>query len=127
MATPTNEWHINAVGFKGTFNITSSTPSGSGAHLRGVVNIDTGFTDVLDGHWDENTQEIVFNRIMTRGGVPSIQTYTGYLFLTKEPIFMGEEPPPQHPTFRMMTGSFAAVDSGSGNAVFGWAARQAIS
>ena len=123
MTAPMNTWHINAHGFKGTFDITSV----QGAHLSGVINIDPGFTDVLDGTWNETTQEVVFNRLSVRGGNTFVQTYTGYLFLTKEPIFMGENPPEPNPTFRLMTGYFVAVASGSnGNAVFGWAARQAI-
>jgi hypothetical protein len=122
MTAPTGTWNINAVGFKGTFQLNPAV----GARLSGVVNIDPGFTDVLDGLWNEATQEIVFNRLINRGGSTVIQTYTGYLFLTKDPIFQGENPPEPNPDFRLMTGSFVEVASGSGNATFGWAARQHI-
>lgn len=123
MTAPINIWHINAGGYKGTFDITSI----EGARLTGVINIDPGFTDKLDGIWNEATQEIIFNRLAIRGGDTYIQTYTGYLFLTKDPIFMGETPPEPDPTWRVITGYFVGVASASdGNAVFGWAARQAI-
>lgn len=51
MTAPINIWHINAGGYKGTFDITSI----EGARLTGVINIDPGFTDKLDGIWNEAT------------------------------------------------------------------------
>jgi hypothetical protein len=122
MTAPTGTWNINATGYKGTFNITSVT----GTHLSGVIDIDPGFTDQLEGHWNEANQEIVFNRFIERQGATVIQTYTGCLFSSHEPLFMGENPPENPPTLRLMTGSFVEVASNSDNAVFGWAARQPI-
>lgn len=124
MADPTGLWHINANGFKGTLNINSD---GAG-NLTGTVDMDIGFTDTLQGVWSEPAQEIVFNRVLIRGGRTIIQTYTGYLFLSREPLFAGENPPEPNPTFRLLTGYFEALNSGStpGRPRFGWVARQTI-
>jgi hypothetical protein len=124
MADPIGLWHINANGFKGTLNIKSD---GAG-NLSGTVDIDLGFTDALLGVWSDGDQEIMFNRVITRGGNTVIQSYTGYLFLTKEPIFMGQNAPEPNPDFRLLTGYFSGIDAGSfpGRPRFGWAARQNI-
>jgi hypothetical protein len=121
MADPVGLWHINANGFKGTLNITSD---GAG-NLSGTVDIDLGVTDTLQGVWSEPAQEITFNRILAGGG---IQTYKGYLYLTKESIFAGQGPPEPNPTFRLLTGFFEAVGAGAtpGRPRFGWVARQSI-
>jgi hypothetical protein len=124
MAEPVGQWHINANGFKGTMNI-----NGDGhGNLDGTVDIDAGFQDQLQGVWNEAAQEIVFNRILNRNGNILIQTYVGYLFLTREPIFMGQNPPEPNPDFRLLTGYFDAIGTGAANgrAFFGWAARQAF-
>ena len=126
MADPTGIWHINANGFKGTFNINSD---GAG-NLSGTIDIDQGITDTLQGVWSETAQEIVFDRIRKQqdGTIAWIQTYTGYLYPTKEPIFMGQNPPEPNPDFRLLTGYFEAIGAGAGpgRARFGWAARQNI-
>jgi hypothetical protein len=124
MAEPVGQWHINANGFKGTMDINGD---GQG-NLTGTVNIDIGFTDQLQGVWNEAAQEIVFNRIIIRNGNTIIQTYTGSLFATKEPIFQGQGPPEPNPDFLLLTGSFDGIGSGAvnGRGFFGWAARQHI-
>jgi hypothetical protein len=122
MPIPVGLWHIDANGFKGTLNITSD----AAGNLGGTANIDVGVTDTLQGVWSEVAQEITFHRLL-RGG-PLVQTYTGYLFLTKEPIFGGQGPPEPNPSFRLLTGYFDAVGTGAtpGRARFGWVARQNI-
>jgi hypothetical protein len=125
MADPVGTWHINANGFKGTMNITSN---GAG-QLGGTIDIDTGVTDTLQGVWSEAAHEIVFDRIRKQGAnIVWIQTYTGYLFLTKEPIFGGQGAPEPNPDFRLLTGSFEAIGTGAGpgRARFGWTARQSF-
>jgi hypothetical protein len=125
MADPVGTWHINANGFKGTLSIASD---GSG-NLSGTIDIDVGVTDTLQGVWSETAQEIVFDRIRKQhGNVVWIQTYTGYLFLTKEPIFQGQGAPEPNPSFRLLTGYFEALGTGAspGRPRFGWVARQNI-
>jgi hypothetical protein len=125
MANPVGQWHINANGFKGTLNINSD---GAG-NLTGTVDIDAGCTDTLQGVWSETAQEIVFDRIRKQGQTTTwIQTYTGYMFLTKEPIFQGQGPPEPNPSFRLLTGYFEALGTGAspGRPRFGWVARQNI-
>jgi hypothetical protein len=125
MADPTGLWNINANGFKGTLKINSD---GAG-NLSGTADIDVGFTDKLVGVWSEPAQEIMFDRVITRGGNTVIQAYTGYLFTTKDPIFMGENPPEPNPNFRMLTGDFSGLNGGGsfpGRPRFGWVARQNI-
>jgi hypothetical protein len=123
MAVPEGQWNINVNGFKGTLNITSQ----SGV-LSGSSDIDNGFTDVLQGVWNDPAREIVFNRVMSRNGQKFIQTYTGYLYTTKEQIFQGQGPPEPNPTFRLLTGHFEAIGTGSSpsGARGGWVARQRI-
>lgn len=125
MADPVGQWHIDANGFKGTLNITSD---GAG-HLSGTIDIDIGITDTLQGVWSEAAQEIVFDRIRKQGqSIIWIQTYTGYMFLTKEPIFGSQGPPEPNPSFRLLTGYFEALGTGAGpgRPRFGWVARQNI-
>jgi hypothetical protein len=125
MADPVGQWNINVNGFKGILDITS--PSGNG-FLGGRADIDIGFTDSLQGVWNDAAREIVFNRIMVRQGNTLIQTYTGYLYLTKEPIFQGQGQPEPDPTFRLLTGYYEAIGTGSSpaGARGGWVARQRI-
>lgn len=123
-ADPVGLWHINANGYKGTLNINSVN-----GNLSGAVNIDNGFTDTLEGFWSERAEEIVFDRIRRqRGRIIWIQTYTGYLYSTKEPIFAGQGAPEPNPTFRLLTGYFEALGTGAspGRTRFGWVARQFI-
>jgi hypothetical protein len=124
MVDPVGQWHINVSGLKGTFNITST---GNG-FLGGSVDIDAGFTDNIQGVWNNAAKEIVFNRIMKRAGNTYIQTYTGYLYQTEEPIFQGHGASEEDPTFRLLTGYFEAIGTGSSpsGARGGWVARQRI-
>ena len=125
MADPVGQWHIDANGFKGTLKINSD---GAG-NLSGTIDIDIGITDTLQGVWSEAAQEIVFDRIRKQGQtITWIQTYTGYMFLTKEPIFGGQGPPEPNPSFRLLTGYFEALGTGAspGRPRFGWVARQNI-
>jgi hypothetical protein len=124
MPAPTGQWHVNANGFKGTLTI-NADPAG---HLTGSVDIDPGFSDQLVGLWSEAAQEIIFQRVLVRGGATHIQTYTGCLFTSKEPLFAGQGPPEPNPSFRLMTGTFDAVGTGAPPARhrFGWMARQNI-
>nr|BBH87418.1 hypothetical protein KTC_21690 [Thermosporothrix sp. COM3] len=121
MADPVGVWNINVIGYKGTLNITSN---GAGS-LSGTVDIDIGFTDRLQGTWNEATKEIRFDRIISRGGSIIVQKYTGYLYLTKEPIFAGQGPPEPNPSFRLLTGFFES-DPASNPPRGGWVARQRI-
>jgi hypothetical protein len=41
---------------------------------------------------------------MKREGNTYIQTYTGYLYQTEEPIFQGHGAPEEDPTFRLLAG-----------------------
>jgi hypothetical protein len=118
MAAPQGQWHINANGFKGTLNITTD----AAGHVTGTANIDVGVTNNLQGVWSETAQEITFNRLLPGGAV---QTYTGYLFTSKDPLFMGQGPPEPNPDFRLLTGFFEALSS-PGRPRFGWMARQNI-
>src|SRR5262249_3763229 len=118
MAAPVGQWHINANGFKGTLDITAD-PAG---HLSGSINLDGRVTAGPQGRWNEIAQEVTFHRV--RGG-NFFQTYTGYLFTTKEPIFAGQGPPEPNPTFRMLAGSFESLGT-PGRPRFGWVARQNI-
>src|SRR5918912_2328260 len=102
MAVPDGQWHINSKGFKGTFNVTSS----AGGILSGTVDIDIGFTDTLKGVFNQSSNEIIFDRIQQRQGQAFIQTFIGYLYLTKEAIFSGHGAPEPDPTFRLLTGYF---------------------
>ena len=124
MAAPTGQWHLNANGFKGTLTINSD----AAGNLSGTVDIDIGFSDELQGLWSESAQEIIFHRALKRGNNTAIQTYTGYLFLTKEPIFGGHGPPEPSPSFRLLTGYFDAIGAGGqpSRQRFGWVARQNI-
>jgi hypothetical protein len=126
MSIPVGAWRINANGFKGGLTINAD----SAGHLSGTINIDAGFIDELQGVWSEAAQQIVFNRIRRgpNGAIDWIQTYTGYLYLTKEPIFVegsGGSPEP-NPNTRLLTGSFEALGIGAspGRPRFGWVARQ---
>ena len=60
-------------------------------------------------------------------GTNVVQTYTGYLYVTNGGIFQGQGPP-DNPQFRLMTGYFEAIGTGSapGRPRFGWVARQNI-
>jgi hypothetical protein len=124
MADPVGQWNINVNGFKGTLDIASN---GLGV-LGGTADIDIGFTDGLQGVWNDAAKEIVFNRILERGGSTFIQTYTGYLYLTKEAILQGHGVPEPDPTFRLFAGFFEAIGTGSSptGARGGWVARQHI-
>ena len=90
MPAPTGQWHVNANGFKGTFTI-NADPAGN---LTGSADIDPGFSDQLVGLWSEAAQEIIFQRVLARGGATDIQTYTGCLFTSKEPLFAIPGQPP---------------------------------
>ncbi len=129
MPQPTGTWTIDANGFKGTLNFNPPIPTSPGI-LSGTIDIDIGFTDTLQGVWSDLAQEIVFNRIRIQGRrIVWIQTYTGYLILTNEPIFSGVQgPPPPIPDVRLLTGEFVGIGAGSspGRPRFGWAARQPI-
>jgi hypothetical protein len=118
MAAPQGQWHINTNGFKGTLNINTD----AAGNVTGTAHIDQGATDQLHGVWSEASQEISFNRIKPDGG---IQTYTGYLFTTKDPIFMGQGPPEPQPNFRLLTGYFETLQFPP-RPRFGWAACQSI-
>lgn len=119
MADPVGEWHINANGYKGILNINSD---GAG-NLSGTIDFGTGTTFTLQGVWSEAAQEIVFNLIAKPD-----QTYTGYLFLTKEPIFAGQGRPEPDPDSRLLSGYYEAIGTGAspGQPRFGWVAKQSI-
>jgi hypothetical protein len=124
MAIPHGQWHIDVKGFKGTLNITTNNN-----FVSGSIDIDVGFTDTLQGTWDEDGQEIVFNRVLTRQGKTFVQTYIGYQFSTKDPIFAGQGVPEPDPNFRLLTGYFLEAEgfgAAPGHPRSGWVARQAI-
>ncbi len=128
MPTPVGAWRINGNGFKGRLNIRAD---GAG-NLTGTISIDPGFTDELKGVWSETAQQIVFQRIRRENGaIIWTQTYTGYLYLTKEPLF--EEgtvgSPEPDPNTRLLAGSFEAIGAGAspGRPSFGWVAKQNVS
>src|SRR5262245_22426302 len=100
--TPLGTWRINANGWKGNFTIQSSDSRGN---LAGIINIDTGYTDSLRGTWNEAAQEIKFDRIrQTSSGQGWTQTYTGYKFSTREPIFEGRGAPEANLNAQLLTG-----------------------
>jgi hypothetical protein len=113
MAAPEGIWNINAKGYQGTLNI-NAPPKGV---LSGTIELEVGFTETLQGVWSEPAQEITFQRVLTHGGTTTLQTSTGYLYLTKEPIFSPQGPPEPDSTFRLLTGFFEAMGSGT---VPGW-------
>jgi hypothetical protein len=65
---------------------------------------------------------------MDRHGSTIIQTYTGYMFFTNEPVFGDSGGPPAEPTFQLLTGEFTAIGSGAANGrgYFGWTARRRL-
>jgi len=118
--TPLGTWHVNANGWKGTFNIQSSDSRGN---LAGTINIDDGFTDTLQGVWNEATQEIKFNRIRQASSGGWVQTYTGYKFSTREPFFQGQGAPQGSLNDQLLTGYF----EGEGVSYrAGWAAEKGL-
>jgi hypothetical protein len=114
MADPVGGWNINANGFKGTLQIDSD---GSG-HLSGTVAFDGNPTNTLDGEWNEVAQEVNFRR----RGPQTLQTYTGYLFMTQEPILESEGPGPR--PVRVLAGFFEGTGATPGRTRFGWVAKQ---
>lgn len=121
MADPVGTWHMLANGYKALLNITSN---GAG-QLGGTINF--GFeTYAIQGVWNEAAQEIVFDLIDNPG--TNAQTYTGYLFSAKDPIFAGEGRPEPNPDIQLFTGSYEAIGTGAipGRARFGWVASQNI-
>jgi hypothetical protein len=117
--TPLGTWHIDANGFKGNFTIQSADSKGN---LAGIINIDNGFTDTLQGIWNEAAQEIKFDRIrQSSTGQGWTQTYTGYKFSTKEPIFEGHGAPEASLNAQLLTGYFEDLSSRCG-----WVAEKRV-
>jgi hypothetical protein len=119
MPTPTGDWNINATGWHGILSLNDD----GGGEVSGTVDFGDG-DDPVRGAWNESAQQLVFVRTFGGG---RIQYYLGFLFENTGNMFMGQGGPSGSPNFRVLAGNFDDVTSSavaSGQARFGWVARQ---
>jgi hypothetical protein len=125
MADPVGQWQFNANGYRGTLTITSD---GAG-NLSGTVDYGIGVILTIQGVWSEVAQEIVFQLTEKQGNtIINVQSFTGHLFSSNEPILGGYGRPVVPTTFLVLSGSYEAIGSGAkpGHPRFGWIAGQHI-